>query len=47
MNSVLTQELSRFNNLIKIIRTSLTNIKRAIKGEVLLDSDLEAALKSL
>jgi dynein heavy chain len=44
MNTVLTQELTRFNGLIKVIKDSLTNIKKAIKGEVLLSSDLESAL---
>ena len=47
MNTVLTQELTRFNGLIGVIRTSLQDLKKAIKGEVLLSSDLEAALNSL
>jgi dynein heavy chain len=36
MNTVLTQELTRFNGLINMIRSSLSDIKKAIKGEVLL-----------
>lgn len=47
MNTVLTQELDRFNILIGTIRGSLVNLKKAIKGEVLLSSQLEAALNSL
>jgi dynein heavy chain len=47
MNTVLTQELSRFNNLTKVIKNSLNDLKKAIKGEVLLSADLEAALNSL
>jgi dynein heavy chain len=47
MNTVLTQELIRFNVLIRTIRSSLENLKKAIKGEVLLSSDLEAALGQL
>jgi len=47
MNTVLTQELDRFNGLIKVIRNSLNDLKKAIKGEVLLSADLEAALLSL
>jgi dynein heavy chain, axonemal len=47
MNTVLTQELDRFNGLIKVIRSSLNDLKKAIKGEVLLSADLEAALNSL
>jgi dynein heavy chain len=47
MNTVLTQELDRFNGLIKMIVSSLKNLKKAIKGEVLLSTELEAALISL
>lgn len=47
MNTVLTQELTRFNGLIKTIKSSLNDLKKAIKGEVLLSADLEAALGSL
>jgi len=47
MNTVLTQELTRFNGLIKIITSSLNDLKKAIKGEVLLSADLETALGSL
>jgi len=44
MNTVLTQELSRFNGLINAVINSLKDIKKAIKGEVLLSTDLESAL---
>jgi dynein heavy chain len=47
MNTVLTQELIRFNGLINTIRSSLKDLKKAIKGEVLLSAQLEDALKSL
>lgn len=47
LNTVLTQELTRFNKLIAKIKSSLNNIKKALKGEVLLSDDLEAALNSL
>lgn len=47
MNTVLTQELIRFNGLIDIIRSSLKDLKKAIKGEILLSSQLESALKSI
>ncbi len=47
MNTVLTQELIRFNGLINIIRSSLKDLKKAIKGEILLSAQLEDALKSL
>jgi len=47
MNTVLTQELDRFNNLTKVIKNSCHDLKKAIKGELLLSTDLEAALNSL
>jgi dynein heavy chain len=47
MNTVLTQELDRFNGLISIIRRSLQDLKKAIKGEVLMSAALEAAFNSL
>lgn len=47
LNSVLTQELERFNKLIAEIKSSLTNVKKAIKGEALLSLELEEALNQL
>lgn len=47
MNTVLTQELTRFNGLIIMIRSSLSDIKKAIKGEVLLSPQLELALAQI
>jgi len=47
MNTVLTQELTRFNALIIMIRSSLSDIKKAIKGEVLLSPQLEGALSQI
>lgn len=47
MNTVLTMELLRFNKLIGVIRGSLSDMKRAIKGEVLLSPALEDALNTL
>lgn len=47
MNTVLTQELDRFNKLTRVIKGSLNDLKKAIKGEVLLSAELEAALNSL
>jgi dynein heavy chain len=47
MNTVLTQELIRFNGLINVIRSSCKDLKKAIKGEILLSAQLEDALKSL
>lgn len=47
MNSVFTQELTRFNGLIKTIRDSLAVLKKAIKGEALLNPQLEDALNAM
>lgn len=47
MNTVLTQELNRFNNLIKCIISSLKDLKRAIVGEILMSSELEDAMVSM
>jgi dynein heavy chain len=47
MNTVLTQELSRFNNLIRTIKSSLKDLKRAILGEILMSEEMEAAMISM
>lgn len=47
LNSVLTQELERFNKLLSTIKQSLIDVKKAIKGEALLSIELEEALNQL
>lgn len=41
MNTVLIQEMERFNILLKEMRTSLAMLEKAVKGMIVMTPDLE------
>jgi dynein heavy chain len=47
LNVVLVQELQRYNILLNVLRNSLEQLEKGIKGLVLISPDLEAVLNSL
>jgi len=47
MNTVLQQELLRYNKLTSVVRASLINVGKAIKGEVPMSNELEGVCSSL
>ena len=47
MNTVLTQEVIRYNKLLQMMAEMLSNVQKAVKGEVVMSEDLEKMSSSL
>ena len=47
MNTVLAQEMSRFNRLTAVMKDSLRNISLAIQGLLVMSSELEGAFRAI
>ncbi|KAJ3105519.1 Dynein heavy chain 6, axonemal [Phlyctochytrium planicorne] len=47
LSTVLSQETVRFNKLLGLVKKSLENIVKAVKGIIVMSSDLELVFKSL
>lgn len=45
LNTVLVQEMGRFNNLLDIIRNNLSSLQRAVSGYVTMTQDLESTAR--
>lgn len=47
LNTVLTQELIRFNRLVSVVKRTLVDMIKAVKGLVVMSSELEETYNSL
>lgn len=47
MNTVLPQEVAKYNRLTNLMRDMLVNVQRALIGEVVMSEDLEAMSEAL
>ncbi len=42
LNTVITQEMTRFNNMLKIVNSTLKTLQKAVKGTVAMSAELDA-----
>jgi len=47
MNTVLVQEVIRYNRLLEVMKISMINVKKALKGEIVMSEELESIATSL
>ena len=47
LSTVLLQEIERFNRLLSVMRVSLEDLQRAIKGEIVMSGELDAMYTSM
>ncbi|KAK9527005.1 hypothetical protein VZT92_015671 [Zoarces viviparus] len=47
MNTVLRQEIIRFNRLTHVVRISLVNIRKALKGQIVMSAELDNVFSSM
>lgn len=47
MNTVLTQEVIRYNGLISLMKSQIVDVQKALKGQVVMSEDLEQISRSL
>lgn len=47
MNTVLVQELIRYNRLLAVMKTTLANVKKALKGLIVMSEEMEKLSNSL
>ncbi|XP_034748215.1 dynein heavy chain 3, axonemal isoform X1 [Etheostoma cragini] len=47
MNTVLRQEIIRFNRLTHVVRVSLVNLRKALKGQIVMSAELENVFNSM
>lgn len=44
---MLMQELIRYNRLISVMQTTLVNVKKALKGQIVMSEEMEKLANSL